>query len=96
MSPSRIVGVCAGAGADDAVSVMAAIPSFMQKFLIDRAIVPVHWDATMQQMVKEDLPTGLRLERLFFWAGMLAMRDRRQRDQRWLAIAHAGACSARA
>ena len=52
-------------------SMIAAFPAFIQKFLIDRAIVPVRWDATLGQMVRIDLPMATRVHQLFLWAGLL-------------------------
>src|SRR5204863_2448966 len=52
-------------------SMIAAFPAFIQKFLIDRAIVPVRWDATLGQMVHVDLPMATRVHQLFLWAGLL-------------------------
>jgi ATP-binding cassette subfamily B protein len=50
---------------------IAAFPAFIQKLLVDRAIVPVRWDAALGKMVSVDLPMSTRIEQLFLWASVL-------------------------
>ena len=54
-------------------SLIAAFPAFVQKFLVDRAIVPVRWDAALKQMVHVDPPMATRLHELLLWAGVLVV-----------------------
>jgi len=52
-------------------SALVAMPNFIQKFLIDRAIVPVRYDAATHQMVTDAISESARMHRLLFWAGVL-------------------------